>query len=79
MTLVSGPTALAEPRGIEVVPVVSAREMETAVLTHATTADVVVMAAAVGDFRPSDASRHKIKRGRSDLDVTTRLTGRQPK
>lgn len=69
VTLVSGPTSLDEPRGIEVVSVVSAREMETAVLRHAATADVVVMAAAVGDFRPSDASRHKIKRGRNDLDL----------
>ncbi len=69
VTLVSGPTALPQPRGIELVPVVSAREMEHAVLEHAATADVVVMAAAVGDFRPSDASRHKIKRGRNDLDL----------
>lgn len=69
VTLVSGPTSLNGPRGIELVPVVSAREMEAAVLRHAATADVVVMAAAVGDFRPSDASRHKIKRGRSDLDL----------
>lgn len=69
VTLVSGPTSLNGPRGIELVPVVSAREMETAVLRHAATADVVVMAAAVGDFRPSDSSRHKIKRGRSDLDL----------
>lgn len=69
VTLVSGPTSLSGPRGIEVVPVVSAREMEAAVLRHAATADVVVMAAAVGDFRPSDSSRHKIKRGRSDLDL----------
>jgi len=69
VTLVSGPTALADPRGIEVVRVVSARDMESAVLRHAATADVVVMAAAVGDFRPADSSRHKIKRGRSDLDL----------
>jgi phosphopantothenoylcysteine decarboxylase/phosphopantothenate--cysteine ligase len=69
VTLVSGPTALPAPRGIEVVPVVSARDMERAVLEQASTADVVVMAAAVGDFRPSDASRHKIKRGRSDLEL----------
>lgn len=69
VTLVSGPTALPAPRGIEVVPVVSARDMEQAVVQHAATADVVVMAAAVGDFRPADASRHKIKRGRSNLDL----------
>jgi len=69
VTLVSGPTAMTSPRGIEVVPVVSAREMEAAVMRHAATADVVVMAAAVGDFRPSEAARHKIKRGRADLQL----------
>jgi phosphopantothenoylcysteine decarboxylase/phosphopantothenate--cysteine ligase len=69
VTLVSGPTALPAPRGVEVVPVVSAREMEGAMMRHAETADVVVMAAAVGDFRPSEAARHKIKRGRADLQL----------
>jgi len=67
--LVSGPTALMAPRSVETVSVTSARDMEQAVLREATNADVVVMAAAVGDFRPSDASRHKIKRGRSDLEL----------
>ena len=69
VTLVSGPTALPPPRGVEVVPVVSAREMEGAMMRHAATADVVVMAAAVGDFRPSETARHKIKRGRADLQL----------
>jgi phosphopantothenoylcysteine decarboxylase/phosphopantothenate--cysteine ligase len=43
--------------------------MEHAVLRHAETADVVVMAAAVGDFRPAESARHKIKRGRTDLQL----------
>ncbi|MEB2284141.1 MAG: bifunctional phosphopantothenoylcysteine decarboxylase/phosphopantothenate--cysteine ligase CoaBC [Myxococcales bacterium] len=69
VTLVSGPTSLPPLRGVHVIPVVSAREMEQAILGEAVTADVVVMAAAVGDFRPADASRHKIKRGRTDLEL----------
>jgi phosphopantothenoylcysteine decarboxylase/phosphopantothenate--cysteine ligase len=69
VTLVSGPTSLAAPRGIELIRVTSAREMEHAVVRLANTADVVVMAAAVGDFRPSESARHKIKRGRSDLQL----------
>lgn len=69
VTLISGPTSLAPPRGVQTVPVVSAREMERAVLAEATTADVVIMAAAVGDFRPADSARHKIKRGRADLEL----------
>ena len=69
VALISGPTALTPPRGVEFVPVVSARDMEAAVLRQASTADVVVMAAAVGDFRPTESARHKIKRGRADLQL----------
>ncbi len=69
VTLVSGPTTLPAPRGVETLRVVSAREMEHAILRGASTADVVIMAAAVGDFRPADPARHKIKRGRADLEL----------
>ena len=69
VTLVSGPTALTALRGVQFVPVVSAREMELAVVRQASSADVVVMAAAVGDFRPTESARHKIKRGRTDLNL----------
>jgi len=72
VTLVTGPTALADLRGVECVHVTSAREMEKAALQHAAAADCVVMAAAVGDYRPLEAARHKIKRGRGDLEI--RLT-----
>jgi len=69
VTLVTGPTALADLPGVTCVHVTSAREMEEAALRHAVTADCVVMAAAVGDYRPMDAARHKIKRGRGELTV----------
>ena len=47
---------------VEVVRVESAEEMESAVLARAAGADVVVMAAAVADFRPKQAADHKIKK-----------------
>jgi phosphopantothenoylcysteine decarboxylase/phosphopantothenate--cysteine ligase len=72
VTLINGPTALPTPRGVEGIAVTTAREMERAVLQHADRADCVIMAAAVGDYRPVDAVHHKIKRGRGDL--TLRLT-----
>ncbi len=72
VTLVTGPTALADLHGVDCVHVTSAREMEKAVLQHAATADCVVMAAAVGDYRPHESARHKIKRGRGELEL--RLT-----
>ena len=52
----------ARDRGARVVPVVSAEDLRRAVLDHAGHADVVVMAAAVADFRPVSVADHKIKK-----------------
>lgn len=70
VTLVAGPIALPCPPGVEMVPVVSAEQMRQAVLARADAADVVVMAAAVADYRPSEPSSGKIKKaGRGRLVV----------
>jgi phosphopantothenoylcysteine decarboxylase/phosphopantothenate--cysteine ligase len=55
-------TALPVTDGIEVVRVETAAEMEAAVTVRAPSADVVVMAAAVADFRPKAAADHKLKK-----------------
>lgn len=60
--LISAPTALAAPVGCELFPVTSAEEMGAAVLSTANQADVLLMAAAVADFRPEKSSPQKIKR-----------------
>jgi phosphopantothenoylcysteine decarboxylase/phosphopantothenate--cysteine ligase len=52
VTLVSGPSALAAPSGVEVVRVRTAAEMRDAVVSRAPSADIVVMAAAVADYAP---------------------------
>lgn len=54
--------ALPVPSGAAAVPVATAAEMEEAVLVHSAAADVVVMAAAVADFRPVQAASSKIKK-----------------
>ena len=54
--------SLPDPAGVKVVQVVSAEDMRGAVLEAAAGADVVVMAAAVADFRPADRAEHKIKK-----------------
>lgn len=72
VTLVCGPIALAPPPGVRAVPVVTAAEMRAAVLAHLDAADVVVMAAAVADFRPAAPAAGKIKkagRGRLALEL----------
>jgi phosphopantothenoylcysteine decarboxylase / phosphopantothenate---cysteine ligase len=63
VVLVSGPTVLAAPSGVEYVPVRSAEQMAAAVETHAASATVVVMAAAVSDYRPAHAAPSKVKKG----------------
>jgi phosphopantothenoylcysteine decarboxylase/phosphopantothenate--cysteine ligase len=55
-------TSLPVAPGIEVVRVETAAEMEAAVSAQAPTSDVVVMAAAVADFRPKAAAEHKLKK-----------------
>jgi len=62
VTLVAANTALAAPAGVEVVPVETTAQLRTAVRDAAATADVVVMAAAVADFRPARSTEHKIKK-----------------
>lgn len=60
--LVSGPCSLAPPPGVETVRVTSARQMHDAVLAHYDRADIVVMAAAVADYRPKKTMAEKVKK-----------------
>jgi phosphopantothenoylcysteine decarboxylase/phosphopantothenate--cysteine ligase len=62
VTLVSGPTALAAPRGCEVIGVRTAAEMNEAMRARVTDSDVVVMVAAVADYRPRVMASRKIKK-----------------
>jgi phosphopantothenoylcysteine decarboxylase/phosphopantothenate--cysteine ligase len=63
------------PPGIDVVSVETAAEMEHAVLSRALSADVVVMAAAVADFRPKAVAEHKLKKGDGVPEVVLEPTG----
>lgn len=71
VVLVSGPSELATPRSVRCVDVMSAREMDAAVRAHEADADIVVMAAAVADFRPEEALPGKWRR--ADGPPTLRL------
>ncbi|MFJ6779880.1 bifunctional phosphopantothenoylcysteine decarboxylase/phosphopantothenate--cysteine ligase CoaBC [Streptomyces yangpuensis] len=62
VTLIAANTALAEPAGVDVVRVGTAVQLREAVLKAAGDADVVVMAAAVADFRPAEYAGGKIKK-----------------
>ncbi|WP_101615987.1 bifunctional phosphopantothenoylcysteine decarboxylase/phosphopantothenate synthase [Bifidobacterium margollesii] len=70
VTLVSGPVALDAPAGVRIDRVTTAQEMFEAVSSHFPEADLTVMAAAVGDFRPVNAASEKIKKhGRTTLEL----------
>ncbi|HVR28266.1 MAG TPA: bifunctional phosphopantothenoylcysteine decarboxylase/phosphopantothenate--cysteine ligase CoaBC [Thermoanaerobaculia bacterium] len=60
--LVAGPVTLPTPRGVERIDVESAGEMEEALGRVAPRADLVIMAAAVSDYRPANPARRKIKK-----------------
>lgn len=69
VTLVSGPVGEEPPHGVNVVPVVSAGQMLDAVVKASENADIIVKAAAVGDYRAASRSAQKIKRDRGSMTV----------
>jgi phosphopantothenoylcysteine decarboxylase/phosphopantothenate--cysteine ligase len=89
VTLVTGPTCLQDPVGIDVVRVETGNEMKDQVLSMSSDSDVLIFAAAVSDFKPVDANDQKLKRSRdgegmdlrlaptSDIAMST-LEGRKP-
>jgi phosphopantothenoylcysteine decarboxylase/phosphopantothenate--cysteine ligase len=60
--LVAANVELADPAGVEISTVTSAAELRDAIMAHAAGADVVVMAAAVADYRPVEAAPTKVKK-----------------
>lgn len=73
VTLVSGPTALATPRGVERIDVESAVEMRDAVMERLHEVDVIIKAAAVADYRMREASPEKIKKEAAGDEITLQL------
>ena len=74
VTLVSGPTALSPPDGVDVVSVQTAAEMNEAVQARRADADLVFMAAAVADYAPAETSSTKRKKDDEDLVLHLRRT-----
>lgn len=63
VTLISAPTSLLQPVGVEFIAVETARQMCGAVLEAVKNAEMLVMAAAVADYRPAKVAKQKIKKG----------------
>ena len=73
VTLVAANVSLPDPAGVKVIQVVSAAELQAAVTSAAADADVVVMAAAVADFRPVSRSTQKIKKAAAPPSIELEL------
>ena len=72
--LVSGPTALRPPEGVEHIAVTSGAEMRDAVLAHLREATVVIKAAAVADYRPQKQATQKIRSKAKELSIALEPT-----
>jgi phosphopantothenoylcysteine decarboxylase/phosphopantothenate--cysteine ligase len=70
VTLITGPTPLATPVGAKRVDVHSAEAMRDATVGACAEADLLLMAAAVADFRPADTALQKIKKGNAALTLS---------
>lgn len=74
VTLVSGPVNLEKPTGINVISIVTAKEMYEEVINYFDESDIIIKAAAVADYTPSDYSKEKIKKSDKDLFISLKRT-----
>lgn len=69
VVLVSGPTTLEKPKGINVINVNTNEQMKDEILKHYNKSDIVIKSAAVADYKPKEYSTQKIKKGEGDLNL----------
>lgn len=74
VTLVSGPTAIEPPLFVNVVPIVTAREMFEAVTAVSEEQDIIIKAAAVADYRPAVVSSEKVKKKDGQMSIELERT-----
>lgn len=74
VTLISGPTSLVRPEGIQTIQVESAQDMYEAVMKHFQHSDIVIKTAAVADYRPKYVADNKIKKQQGDYTVVLERT-----
>lgn len=70
VVLISGPSPLVGPRGIQSITVESAMQMHEAVLAEAASSSIIIKAAAVADFRPVSRAEHKVKKEDVEFQIT---------
>ena len=74
VTLVSGPTALSTPVGVKRIDITSAEDMYNAMTANSDNSDIIIMSAAVADYKPSVVADNKIKKSDSDMAIPLNRT-----
>ncbi|XWN51748.1 bifunctional phosphopantothenoylcysteine decarboxylase/phosphopantothenate--cysteine ligase CoaBC [Anoxybacillus flavithermus] len=74
VVLISGPTALPSPPGVQMIRVESAQHMYEEVMNHFHDSDIVIKTAAVADYRPKYVADNKIKKQQGDYTVVLERT-----
>lgn len=74
VTLVSGQVNLEPPLGVKLVPITSAQEMFDAVTANSAQRDIIIKAAAVADYRPTQVSDEKVKKSQGELSIELERT-----
>ena len=69
ITLISGPTALLPPAGVNCIDITSAQEMADVAMANITSCDIFIGVAAVADYRPVSTSKQKIKKDADSLTI----------
>lgn len=69
VTLISGPCSMEPPVAVRMIPVISAQDMYEAVMAERENADIIIMTAAVADYKPAKVSDQKIKKKDDDLSI----------
>ncbi len=70
VTLITGPSHVEKPMFVDICPVISAQDMYEAVRAHSESADIIIMAAAVADYRPAEASEEKVKKTDGQMSLS---------
>lgn len=70
VTLISGPVSLPQPQGIQTISITTAQEMMDTILSLSDAQDIIIKAAAVGDYRAMHIAEDKIKKSGNELTMT---------
>lgn len=69
VVLISGPVQVDRPRGVAVIPISTSDEMFAVVRQHTSRCDILVMCAAVADYKPAKVSKNKIKKRGDNISL----------